>query len=83
MTYIPSYSIVNPRHSSNLALVEILAAAIEKHPDMRFSQILLGFGFVLNQPMGSSQNMVWKDEYYLESSELLKRVKQLAEQIGE
>jgi hypothetical protein len=60
---------------SNLALVEILANIIEKYPEQRFSQILCNFGFVINQPMGSSQNMVWKDEFYLESDKLLERVK--------
>lgn len=56
----------------NLELLRILEAYIRTYEDMRFSQALINLGLV--DP--------GKDEFYVEPSELLKRVKATLEERG-
>ena len=59
------------RRSVNRLIVAELREIVEAHPDLRFGQILNVFGFVDSLPEGR-----WRDEFYLESSELLKRIRE-------
>ncbi len=59
------------RARTNLALVQNLFDLVEKHPDMRFSQILSSFGFVEDTGMGK-----WKDEFFVEPEKTLERVEE-------
>lgn len=56
------------RYAINHILLIKLGDLISDNPDMRFSQILSNFGFVKEIGTG------WKDEFFLESEDLLKRV---------
>lgn len=62
------------RLSDNLEILGYLEYYIKLYPDLRFSQILLNFDFIK-----SPNNL----EYYLESDELLKRVKQSFEEFND
>jgi hypothetical protein len=57
------------RQIQNKALLKILECLIEENPDARFSQLLENYEFVSQDNVGT-----WKDEFYLEPGELLKRV---------
>lgn len=62
----------------NRDLIDRLSTYIEANPDMRFSQALLNLGYVKQLPESEKYpfpTCLWKDEFYLESSELLDRVK--------
>lgn len=58
------------RKEANLELLEILRTQIEQYPDLRFTQLLINTGIIEADHEG-----VIRDEFYLESSELLDRVK--------
>ena len=61
------------RQDANKEILSILAGMIEDYPDQRFSQILCNYGFATME-YGRDFNY-WKDEFYLESTELLKRLR--------
>lgn len=64
------------RKESNIDLLNILEYLIEKHPDLRFSQILQSYGFVKpNRPTKDQGQVDWQNEFYSEPDEILKRVK--------
>ncbi len=63
------------RQEDNRVLVKKLERLIEVYPDQRFGQILFNYGFVSHDTPRSDGLIVWKDEFYLESRELLRRVK--------
>lgn len=68
------------RHQDNLDLVEQLVDLVNENPDMRFSQILLAYGFVKQtRPARPEANIDWQDEFYMEPDVLLKRVKRRIE----
>lgn len=67
------------RLEANRRLVEILSRLVESNPDQRFSQILRNNSFVretrgVNAESGVAMGVEWKNEFYLESTELLERV---------
>lgn len=61
------------RQESNRQIVLIFSALIEHYPDMRFGQLMDFAGMVLAGK--SSDGQMWKDEFYLESDQLLQRIK--------
>lgn len=68
----------NPRFVSNIELIEILTEYVNMYPDMRFGQILQNFGFIKpNRPANPERMIDWQNEFYVESDEILKRVKRL------
>ena len=69
------------RAAANRKLVEKLAEIVHKYPDLRFSQILQNFDFVQTKEImidhphhRAYPELVWEDEFYLESEDLLERV---------
>ena len=63
------------RKEANLELLNKLEYCIERYPDMRFSQILLAFGFVKQErPANPEARISWQDEFYVEGGQLLDRV---------
>jgi hypothetical protein len=67
------------RLSANRKLVQIISEAIEEYPDVRFGQVLTALRIVthtrpVSQETADNHQLEWKDEFYLESSELLERV---------
>lgn len=66
-------------YGANLELIFILVRLVQNNPQMRFSQILVNFGFVKNELQHDDVFITklgpWKDEFYLESKDLLKRIK--------
>lgn len=61
------------RQLANKELVDILYDLVIDNPDLRFSQILHAFNFVDNS---EDAIMQWKNEFYVEPEEILKRVKE-------
>ena len=73
----------NNRYINNLALLSLLEQAVSTHHDMRFSQILANFGYVISSvPNNLTSDRTWKNEFYLESSDLLGRVAKANENIN-
>lgn len=69
----------NKRQVYNKTLCHLLRELVDKYPDMRFSQILSNFDFVVKKLVhyegnDSGEEHTWKDEYYLEPWELEQRV---------
>jgi hypothetical protein len=63
---------ITGRQAVNVEIVAKLLEAIEAQPDARFSQLLLTTGIV----QADDDNLgCWVDDFYLESRELLGRVK--------
>jgi len=62
------------RQEANRKLIRKLLTLVEEHPELRFGQILQSFYFV--KPDTSVYPFSWKDEFYLESKELVRRVYQ-------
>ncbi len=62
------------RQQYNQELAAILIGYLQTYPDIRFSQILVNFGFVKADYDDLIENY-WHDEFYLESADLLERVK--------
>lgn len=58
------------RLEANREILAILSDFIEGCTDQRFSQILVNLNIVEMDSLGT-----WRDEFYLESSKLLERVK--------
>mgnify|MGYP006275443969 CR=1 FL=1 len=68
------------RKQANEELVKILTEILEQNPELRFSQVLLSFGFVQHtRPVArrtADEYIVnWKDEFYTEPEVILERVK--------
>jgi hypothetical protein len=70
------------RRDANRELVRLLAEWVEKYPDMRFGQILRNMGIVeeirphVYNGLGVQEDRIyWIDEFSLEPTELLKRVR--------
>jgi len=59
------------RQEANREIVRRLSNWVEIYPDLRFSQVLYGAGVVKDHPVGING---WADDFYLESTELLKRM---------
>lgn len=63
------------RQEANKELINQLQYLVDRNPDMRFSQILLAFGFVKQErPARPEARISWQDEFYLEGSQILERV---------
>ena len=63
------------RLEANRELVAKLLLLVEEYPDARFGQILRNAGFVRElRPVSPDVGVDWKNEFYLESKELLARV---------
>lgn len=65
------------RLEANLKLREELEFLIFQNPDMRFSQILLAFGFVKQcRPAKPKEErpIAWQDEFFMEPEQVLERV---------
>jgi hypothetical protein len=76
-------SCVNPlteqRKKDNAAILTVLTQYLEANPDMRFSQALCNLNIVNYINGYNSYNRIdtfWKDEYYLEPGEIIKRMKE-------
>jgi hypothetical protein len=61
------------RQEANREIAEYLILLIEKHPELRFGQIVQAFGFV-ESDMDMSGFAFWRDEIYLEPQDLLARI---------
>lgn len=59
------------RQEANRELVDILSELVEKHPDMRFGQ-LLSYAEVVKTKLLEPGD--WRNEFNLESDKLLERV---------
>lgn len=73
------------RRYTNGELVMLLYKLIQENPTMRFSQILSNFDFVKQDQIddiSGGTTQFWQDEFYLEPTELLKRVKTAIERIN-
>ena len=68
---------MNKRQEDNRRIVMYLFDMVEKHPDLRFGQIMAGLRVVEFEGDG------WKGEFYLEPSELLNRVEIAAQKLIE
>lgn len=70
------------RQQANYQLTNLLHEIVKKYPDLRFSQILQNFDYIKVQEIkgmnagGTYHYLVWKDEFYLEPQDLLKRVEE-------
>ncbi|NJO65314.1 MAG: hypothetical protein HC836_46630 [Richelia sp. RM2_1_2] len=53
------------RLDANRQLLEMLKDLVEKNPELRFGQILAGYGFIINDP---------QENFYVESTNILARV---------
>jgi hypothetical protein len=68
------------RRLYNLAIVWRLLILVLKNPDQRFGQIMSNCGAVhhtrpVNQDAADSGRVNWEDEFYLESYDLLERIR--------
>ena len=62
------------RQEYNRQILRILTDLVEKWPDGRFSQILLTSGAVREDGAYAGVPIHWKDEFYVESEVILKRM---------
>lgn len=69
------------RQEANLKLLEHLTTLVKENPELRFGQTLLGFHFVTEITNSEFMPIGWRNEFYLESEELLKRVEKQIEKI--
>lgn len=67
---------IKNRQDLNQQLCTILSTLVGSYPDMRFSQILATFDFVMRDFEGH-----WKEEYYVEPDVILQRVKEAIERL--
>ena len=61
---------IQKRQSSNLEIVNLLSKVVERHPELRFTQILSALGLD-------------KDRFYEESVDTLQDIKNRLENMGE
>lgn len=73
------------RVEDNRKLLYILIDLIETYPGMRFSQILVNFGFVSDytKVYDEYQQRFWLNEFSKEPEEILKRVKETLRSLNE
>ena len=72
------------RISANKELLTILTGLIEDYPTLRFGQLLNVFDFIKNiRPTKEELEVSWQNEFYLEPTELVKRVKQRIKDLGD
>ena len=62
------------RQQANIQIARELVLLIELYPDMRFSQILLNYGFVKQERPTSEFRTSWQNEYHVEPSVILDRI---------
>jgi len=63
-----------PDHlENNLEIIKRLEKLLRKHPEQRFSQALLNFGFV-KEVIEKDGALYWKDEFYVEPETILTRI---------
>lgn len=62
------------RLEANREILRILAERVEAQPEVRFGQLLRNMAAVLERVDATTGGIVWKDEFYLESTDLLKRI---------
>lgn len=62
------------RQRYNLELIDLLEMMVAKHPELRMGQILTMYG-VIDYDKEALFSPKWKNEFYLESEDLLERVK--------
>jgi hypothetical protein len=60
------------RINANRAIIAILLTYVEKHPQLRFSQLMQMLGVVEGE---GEHTMLWHNDFYLEPEELLRRIK--------
>lgn len=73
---------VQSRQAVNQELVDVLQYLVETYPDLRFGQIMNVWGFVKEtRPAHKSICVDWQNEFYIEPSVILKRVKQRMENV--
>jgi len=63
------------RQKANRELVKILHAYVEAQPDVRFSQLLRNLDMVEEDRGKDGLVLGWKNEFYREPEDILKRVK--------
>lgn len=66
---------ISHRLTSNIVLADMLTKLIVKHPELRFGQILINYGFIETETDLETFETVVKDPFYEESTDTLKRVK--------
>jgi len=65
------------RALDNLLILTKLATYIANNPDLRFGQALFNLNIVIGFNADQHDpHYVWKDEFYLEPGEILKRMKE-------
>jgi hypothetical protein len=69
------------RQEANRLIIKLLAEQVEKDPDIRFGQMLRNVGAVYEY-MTPDDDAVWRDEFYLEPQQLLKRIQQSIKEYG-
>lgn len=64
------------RQDANRLIIELLSNAVETYPDLRFGQVMQALLAVKPQrPAHPDQEIPWQNEFYMESTDLLKRIK--------
>lgn len=66
---------ISHRLTSNIVLADTLTKLVVKHPELRFGQILINYGFIETETDLETFETVVKDPFYEESIDTLKRVK--------
>lgn len=66
---------ISNRLTSNIVLADMLTKLIVKHPELRFGQILINYGFIETETDLETFETVVKDPFYEESIDTLNRVK--------
>lgn len=67
----------NNRLAENRELVKLLSELVENNPSERFHQILRNNGFITEHIDEHNMPVYWENEFYLESENVLNRVKQI------
>jgi hypothetical protein len=72
------------RKEANKKIIKLIEKEIEKpfNEDIRFGQLLRNIGVVLEDRNGlPNEPIYWYNEFYLESEELLKRIKKTIKEL--
>jgi hypothetical protein len=69
-------SAISSRQEANKAILNLISKMVIKYPEHRFGQILMNMD-VVQREFGTDWLRFWKDEYNLESTDLLDRVLQI------
>lgn len=71
-----AFELNEKRKTANAAILTKLHDYLLANPGLRFSQALFNLDIVIQHYCMSKDNsLVWRDDFYLESNELLKRLK--------